>query len=297
MDRRILPAALPLIGLMVLSSCRPLPEAPYPEVAALLPPDCSAVLRLDVPGNEALATDMMAGIGISEDEAASVLKRTVRLVVGFEPSPLGNLQPAHMAALGAWPRGFVGGALGPEWSKSDTGRHRWDGPDDWQLSLPDRRLVIASRNGLDSMSDDLRSAVLRSDWQVLLEDARDADVLLWTDSGAVLDSLMPMMAAGSDEPLLRAAVLALRRRVSGGYAAVVDLYPTDLQQLPSVALVLRLGLSMRFGMSPDPMERSLMEALDVAVEEQRIRLVLDQVPPELFGGLISAWTPPGDLFP
>jgi hypothetical protein len=51
-------AGLLMIALTALSSCRTLPEAPYPDILGWLPPESDIMIRLNVPGNEELA-DML----------------------------------------------------------------------------------------------------------------------------------------------------------------------------------------------------------------------------------------------
>ena len=83
-------------------------------------------MRLEIPGNRALADLFLASAagadvgGGDSSELKAVLDRTVLLAVGIEYSDDFSLLGSsviHLAALGRWPRAFIGASLPKSWAQ------------------------------------------------------------------------------------------------------------------------------------------------------------------------------------
>jgi hypothetical protein len=81
--------------------------------------------------------------------------------------------------------------------------------------------------------------------------------------------------------------LALSRRDDGDYALIFNLYPTEDRLSGSLALAMRLALSARFGLSPDPEERALLSELLVEIGTGEVRIILPQVSLEVLAGFLD----------
>ena len=271
--RRLSP--LGFIGLLLLfsiASCRTLPESPRPEILDWLPSSSSLVMRLEVPGNRALAdlflssageafgffvgTDTEGAAGDADNSGLkAVFDRTALLAVGIEYSDdfsLFGSSVIHLAALGRWPRAFIGTALPESWRKVKP--YQWEGERGTALAAVSREEILFSAGRLDEMMQrrergGAMPAVPKSDLMIRITDAR------------LIDSLAPVIAERIEE-----IKLSLMRAEKTAYSASVNLYPADARLAGPLALAVRIALSSRFGRSPRAEERNLLSGTAVDID-------------------------------
>ena len=297
--RRISP--LGFIGLLLLfsiASCRTLPESPRPEILDWLPSSSSLVMRLEVPGNRALADLFLSSAGdafgffagtntegaagavagdADNSELKAVLDRTALLALGIEYSDdfsLFGSSVIHLAALGRWPRAFIGTSLPESWRKVKP--YQWEGERGTALAAVSREEILFSAGRLDEMMQrrergGAMPAVPKSDLMIRITDAR------------LIDYLAPVIAGR-----IEGIELSLMRAEKTAYSASVNLYPADARLAGPLALAVRIALSSRFGRSPRAEERNLLSgtAVDIDAASGVVRADLPPMGLDIIGRIL-----------
>lgn len=262
---------------VLLSSCRTAPPDSFPvesysNIMNWLPEDSDLLVKLNVPGNEDLAKITVSLLGLNAEDFSPVINRTVILAAGF------NMERRNMhsdqilfnaIAVGLWPRYFLGPALGKDWKRNRSAKYLWDGPSNLSLIAPSNREIFVSRGALETL------IFLRGNSQsghVLSRFPEDADLaLLLTNSDFITQSLP--IALGQVE-VMNAAV----HRHESGYYLQFGIFPKQEALIGPLALALRLGLSARFGLSADPVEKQLLQDLEVNKLPGQVQLVFPPIP-------------------
>ena len=258
--------------LILVTSCRTLPENPDPGIVNWLPEGTDVVFLLSVPDNRELAGMLASLAGLDGAESEKVLERTAMVAFGMEA----DSRAVHAAAVGLWPQGVMGGALGPEWSRSPDGRHRWDGPGGLEMAVVTKREILLSSGRVAEMTDrratgERTAGISRSEDVV-----RGADLTVWILDPVWLASAVPTLPLTDrgGNPLLSSAALTLRRRDDVSYDLSAHVYTVEEELSRSLALLLRLALSARFGMSPDPADRELLSRTEVDSGPGEVRIFM-----------------------
>lgn len=274
---------IPILILIVLliSSCRSLPEGPFPDIVDWLPEDSDLVLRMVVPGNEDLLDMVIENIGLDPAQLIKVRDRTALVAVGLELDGMdveGSFEtiPIHLAAIGIWPRNLLGSALGKEWKKSLLGSHRWNGPGGLELKAISNDEILLSRGKVDVILDRLENGAVNRRIHRAFDLQNGADLAIWiTDPDTILDSIPVLPSENPDgTQVIDMLGLALRKVDDENYALFLSIYPADERLSGSLAFALRLGFSARFGMSPDPEERALLTDLHVEIGTGEVKVLL-----------------------
>jgi hypothetical protein len=283
-----------LLGVLGLVSCKTLPTGPFPDIVDWLPPESDIICRLVVPGNEALINMIVQKSGQNPEKVAKITKRTVLVAAGIELGSADGARtlentPIHLAVVGSWPKNLIGSALGRDWKKSLLHSYRYNGPDGLELTVLSGNELILSKGKSDIILDRIkngdRSEVMRRG----IELKEGSDLALWvTDPTPIINSVSFLPASNSNgSPVITMIGLALSRRDDGDYSLIFSLYPTEDRLSGSLALAVRLALSARFGLSPDPEERALLSELLVEIGSGEVRIILPQVSLEVLGGFLD----------
>jgi len=290
---------LPLLAVL-FSSCRTIPEGPYPDIVNWLPEDSDIILRMVVQENMDLVDFLVAQIGMDPNEFEAVKDRTALLALGIELEDGGepvsaNELPIHLASIGIWPKNFLGAGLGKDWKRSGLSRYRWTGPDNLDLMALSNDEIILSRGKIDDMLNRLEHGTRNMRIRRALDLRNEAALAIWiTNPDLVLGSIPMLPSTNPDgSPLIDIIGLALRRRSDGDFSLFFNIYPTDERLSGSLALALRLGFSSRFGLSPDPEERALMSQLSVEISSGEVKVLLPSVSMDLLERFLSGM----NLFP
>lgn len=291
-------AAAAMAGILVLASCRTLPVEPFPPILGWLPEESDIVIRVKVAGNEELIDGLLAVVGLDPTEFSAVRRRTALLGVGLErdeswdpdsvPQPGETPIPTfHLAALGKWPRGVLGGALGSEWTPEEGRQYTWSGPDSLVISAPSKQDLLLSSGRMDEMMERRRTSAASP-----LADEED-EYLRKVDAAVWVKDPLSLIAPGTPLPLVevRDMRLYLISDEKGAYFTSVVLRPADPSVAGSLGLTLRLALATRFGLSPDPEMRELLAGLSVEVVEGEVRLLTPPLSRTLLLSMV------GDLIP
>ena len=278
-----------LYAVLFLSSCISLPEGPYPDIINWLPEDSDLIIRLDVRGNPELTSYIINYAGLDDESVSKVKKRTALVALGieFDKELSGVLTdkeelkmiPFHLAAIGDWPRNFLGGALGKEWKKSSLNRYRWQGPDNLELMALSSTELILSRGKIDKMLERLNKGTISRKIQRAYDIKNGADLAIWVTDPSFIIKAVPMLPDVNPDgtPVIDLISIALRHVEESKYVLAFTLYPSDERLSGSLALALRLALSAKFGLSPKPEERELLSEMLVEIGKGDVRLVLPSV--------------------
>ena len=294
--KKILKTLLPFIFLLILlvSSCRTLPEGPYPDIVDWLPTESDIIIRMEVPGNEDLLNLIIANAGLDPEKLSNVIDRTVLVAVGLEfdevqdSNPIDAL-PIHLASIGIWPKNLMGSALGRDWKKSGLGRHRWTGPGNLELTALSNNEIILSRGKTDILLERLETGD-KNPWIQRADNLQNgADLAVWITDPDIILGVIPMLPATNPDgtPIIDMIGLVLRKVDENKYALFLRIYPTDSRLSGSISFALRLGLSARFGMSPDPEERALLSELVVEVGTGEVTLMLPSLSMDMLDGFLK----------
>ena len=284
---RLIPRLLGLAVLIGTGSCLTLPEEPYPDILDWLPPESNLVLRFSVPGNQALADLLLKSLGMDPVGMADILGRTALLAVGMETDGAWNsfdALPVHLVAVGAWPRGLIGGALGEQWSRSRP--YRWEGSRELTLAALSREEILLSRGRLDEMIERRNRKAAVAPSVAERDDFPGIDLVVRITDPRLIDTLAPVLVGSIDR-----MDLGLKRREGERYSAFLSLYPADERFTESLALAIRIALSARFGMSPNPQERNLLSEMSLDIGPGEIRVDLPPMTMDLLKGLFAALNP------
>ena len=268
--------AFGLLLLFSIASCRTLPEAPQPEILDWLPSSSSLVMRLEVPGNRALADLFLSSAGAADvggddsSELKAVLDRTVLLAVGIEYSDDFSLLGSsviHLAALGRWPRAFIGASLPKSWRKVKP--YRWEDDRGTGLAAVSRREILFSSGRLDEMIKRRERGRAVPALQMPVGEmpggavpaASKSDLMIRVTDARLIDSLAPVIAGR-----IEGIELSLMRAEETAYSASVNLYPADARLAGPLALAVRIALASRFGLSPHAEERNLLSGTAVDID-------------------------------
>ncbi len=294
--KKIFKTLLPFILLLILlvSSCRTLPEGPYPDIVDWLPTESDIIIRMEVPGNEDLLNLIIANAGLDPKKLSNVIDRTVLVAVGLEfdeaqdSNPIDTL-PIHLASIGIWPRNLMGSALGRDWKKSGLGRHQWTGPGNLELTALSNNEIILSRGKTDVLLERLETGD-KNPWIQRADNLQNgADLAVWITDPDIILGVIPMLPATNPDgtPVIDMIGLVLRKVDGNKYALFLRIYPTDSRLSGSISFALRLGLSARFGMSPDPEERALLSELVVEVGTGEVTLMLPSLSMDMLDGFLK----------
>lgn len=298
MTGKTLKRLLPILVLLV-SSCRSLPEGPFPDIVDWLPEDSDLVLRMVVPGNEDLLEMVVENIGLDPGKLTKVRDRTALVAVGLELDDMDierfETIPIHLAAIGIWPKNLLGSALGREWKKSVLESYRWNGPEGLELKVLSNDEILLSRGKVDVILDRLDEGAINRRIHRAFELKNGADLAIWiTDPDIILDSIPVLPSENPDgTPVIEMLGLALKKTDDQNYALFLSIYPTDERLSGSLAFALRLGFSARFGMSADPEERALLTDLHVEIGTGEVKVLL----PSMGLGMLDSFLKEMNLFP
>lgn len=283
MTGKILKKIAPVVILTVLliSSCRSLPEGPFPDIVDWLPENSDLILRMVVPGNEELLDMVIENIGLDPTQLIKVRDRTALVAVGLELEDMdveGSFDsiPIHLAAVGIWPKNLLGSALGKDWKKSILGSYRWNGPGGLELKALSKDEIVLSRGKVDVIIDRLENGSVNRQIRRAFELKNGADLAIWiTDPDIILDSIPVLPSENADgTQVIEMLGLALKQVDDQNYSLFLSIYPSDERLSGSLAFALRLGFSARFGMSPDPDERALLTDLHVEIGTGEVKVLL-----------------------
>lgn len=290
---KLLRVLIPVLAVLV-SSCRTIPQGPYPDIVNWLPEDSDIIIRMGVPGNNDLVDFLLTQIDLNPKDFKEVKERTALLALGIELSDDGSISPVtnlpiHLAAIGIWPKNFLGTGLGKEWKRSMLSRYRWNGPDNLELIAISNDEIILSRGQINQMMERLENGTRNIKIKRAIDLRNEAALAIWiTTPGLILDSI-PMLSAENPDgsPLIDIIGLALRRREDGNFSLFLNLYPSDDRLSGSLALALKLGFSTRFGLSPDPDERALLSQLSVEISTGEVKVLLPSVSIEMLENFLA----------
>ena len=285
-------AGLLMIALTALSSCRTLPEAPYPDILGWLPPESDILIRLNVPGNEELADMLISRAGLDVEDIPRIRERMAVLAIGLE---IGNngADPQdlsiHLATIGIWPKKLLGNALGKDWKRTSSPPRSWIGPDEYQLTALSGSELLFSRGKIGIMTDRASGLQSSSGPSGMEESLLGSDLTAWlTNTGIIMEGLsMPVATNPDGSPLVKLVTMALRRNPAGGYSLILDAYPSEERAVGGLAFALRLGLAARFGMSDDPMDRRILSEMTVEAGTGSIRIAFDSLDLEMIDRLLN----------
>lgn len=293
---KILKILFPFIFLLILlvSSCRTLPEGPYPDIVDWLPMESDIFFRMEIPGNEELIDLLLTNAGLDPDKLSNVLERTALVAVGLEldetrdQNPF-DVLPIHLASIGVWSKNLLGTALGRDWKKSGLGRHRWTGPGNLELTALSNSEIILSHGKIDVMLERLESGDRNPRIQRAYDLKNGADLAVWVTEPDFILRAVPILPAANPDgtPVIDMIGLALRKVDEHKYALFLRIYPTDSRLSGSLSFALRLGLSARFGLSPDPDERALLSGLVVEVGTGEVTLMLPSLSVDMLDGFLK----------
>ena len=292
-----------LLLLLSLASCSTLPEAPYLEILGRLPSDSSLVMRFEVPGNRALADLFLSALGTAargadDDAVQAVLDRTALLAVGIEYSDaLGisdNFSPfsgraIHLAALGRWPRAFIGAALPASWRKVEAGR--WEDDGGTALAAVSREEILISAGRLDEMmrrrERGARAAPLSGGMPMVPK----SDLMIRIVDTGLIDALIPLLSGRIEGiELVLKAVRESPENEADAYSASVSLYPSDARLVGPLVLALRIAVASRFGLSPYAEERDLLSGVSVDAVSGLIWADFPAMSLGVLGRFAETWT-------
>ncbi len=302
---KILKILIPVLVILI-SSCRTIPEGPYPDIVDWLPLESDIILRMEIPGNEDLADFLISYMGLNPEDFSDMKDRTALLAVGIElgdslpgdtedEGSLNSFQmknlPVHMASIGIWPKNLLGAGLGKDWKRSGLSRYSWSGPDNLEITALSNNEIILSRGKTDVMLERLETKASNPILQRALDLRNGAALAIWITNPDIVLEAMPMMPAKKSDgsPLIDIIGLALRRRDDGNFALLFNIYPSDSRLSGALALALRLGFSSRFGMSPNPEERALLSELSVEISTGEVSVLLPSVSMDILGGFLSGF--------
>lgn len=275
--------ALTVLGLF--SSCRTLPEHPDMSIVNWLPEEVDLAVRLIIPGNEELAVLFTSIAGLDEASTDKVLERTALAAFGFETKG----SAVHAAVEGLWPRGVMSGVLGEEWEKSTTQKHRWEGPEGFELALVSREELLLSTGRVESMITRRDSGVRMDGADCWEEKTRNADLTAWILNPEIFETSLPSLPLTdrNGNPLISSAALTLRRTESGNYDLSLYALAFEEKHTRSLALLLRLALTARFAMSSDPAEKDLFTRMKVEEGAGEVRLFLPDLSMDILKDFIE----------
>lgn len=292
-----------LLLLLSLASCSTLPEAPYPEIIGRLPSDSSLVMRFEVPGNRALADLFLSALGTAargadEDAVQAVLDRTALLAVGIEYSDaLGisdNFSPfsgraIHLAALGRWPRAFIGAALPASWRKVEAGR--WEDDGGTALAAVSREEILISAGKLDEMMRLRERGARAAPLSGGMPDAPKGALMIRIADAGLIDALIPLLSGRIEGiELVLSGVRESPENEADAYSASVNLYPSDERLVGPLVLALRVAVASRFGLSPYAEERDLLSGVSVDAVSGIIRADFPAMSLGVLGRFAGTWT-------
>lgn len=280
--KRLLPA---VFVFLLLVSCVTRPEISSSDALGWLPPESDILVRMTIEGNETLAEFVAAAAGFDESSVASLTKRTTALAAGLELQENDAPSLLHVVAVGAWPRSFLGTALGRDWKSRGLFSYVWDGPEGVELAVPSRQVAFYSNGRSEEMSRRREDSAGVETPRRAGDFGAGADLVLWMTSPRAVAQAFPMLPSGDRSPV-ESAVLALRR-VEGGYALSLRIYPASERLAGSLALALRLGLSARFGISPFAEERALLTTMTARAEAGEVRLEIPEIPMSVLQRIMS----------
>lgn len=291
---------LVLVLIVLISSCRTLPEGPFPDIVDWLPEESDLILRMVVPGNEELLNLILENVGLDPGKLSAVQERTALVAVGLELDEMNiegtfNSIPIHLASIGIWPKNLLGAGLGREWKRSVIDKHRWNGPEGLELKSLSKDEIILSRGKSDIMLDRLENGDTNRRLRRAYELKNGADLAVWImDPDIILDS-MPMLPAVNPDgsPVIEMLGLALRKVDEQNYSMFLSVYPADDRLSGSLAFALRLGFSARFGMSTNPEERALLSDLHVEIGTGEVKVLL----PSMEISMLDSFLREMNLFP
>lgn len=290
--RKLVPILILVV--LIISSCRSLPEGPFPDIVDWLPEESDLVLRMAVPGNEALLDMVVRNVGLDPENLTKVRDRTALVAVGLELDGMdveGSFEsfPIHLAAIGIWPKNLLGSALGREWKKSPFGRHQWNGPGGLELKAISNDEILLSRGKVDIILDRLENGAVNRRIHRAFELQNGADLAIWiTDPDIILESIPVLPSENPDGTrVIEMLGLALKKVDDQNYALFLSIYPTDERLSGSLAFALRLGFSARFGMSSDPEERALLTDLHVEIGSGEVKVLLPSMSIDMLDGFLK----------
>ena len=292
-----------LLLLLSLASCSTLPEAPYPEILGRLPENSSLVMRFEVPGNRALADLFLSALGTAargadDDAVQAVLDRTALLAAGIEYSDaLGisdNFSPfsgraIHLAALGRWPRAFIGAALPASWRKVEAGR--WEDDGGTALAAVSREEILISAGRLDEMMRRRERGARAAPLSGGMPDAPKGDLMIRIADAGLIDALIPLLSGRIEGiELVLSGVRESPENEADAYSASVNLYPSDARLVGPLVLALRIAVASRFGLSPYAEERDLLSGVSVDTVSGIIRADFPAMSLGVLGRFAGTWT-------
>ncbi len=279
----VLTASLFVLFLASCSTAKNPQELTERNLLGWLPPESDIVLQLHVPGNEALASLLLSGVGTGGAELDDALDRAALVAVGIEMKD--DDAAFHLATLGSWPRGLIGSALGDEWKK--VSRFRWSNPDGLELTLPARDELILSAGKANLMISRAEENAVSKLVSSQTGPTGQPDLEIWflNPEAFAGDSLVGMLFDAG--PGISNMTIALRRNIDGTYALRLGLRPENSSDTSRFALLMRLAVSARFGLSSVEEERALLRNMTLEPEAGEVVMSVPSVSLGVLESLLS----------
>jgi len=273
-------------------SCRTLPELTHSNIVGGLPPESSIIMKIEVPGNEALLEILMLRFGIEGGNFSAVRKRIEHLAIGLEvDSPLGggqtNRVPFHAIVIGDWPKVFFGELLGEEWSKS--GRNRWISPTGLEIMLASKRELVISSGRLDSMLLRIRIASRNAKVTAVGLSTENVDLAFWiTDPDLIQRYFPPLPVRDFTEALIVDSISGTLGKVDQDtYSIDMSIHLTNPHFVESLALAMRLGFAAQIGRTYNFLDYEFLAGLDVKEGESEVVISHHSIPIDLLENFLN----------
>jgi len=279
-------------SIFFIFSCRTLPELSYLNIVDVLPPESNLIMKIAVPGNEALLETLMLQFGIRPGDLPGLSERMELLAVGLEvDSSLegrrANWAPFHVVAIGDWPKTIFGEILGEQWVKS--GRNRWLGPADFEIMLISKRELIISSGKLNSMLVRTRIASKNMEVASLGMNTENVDLAFWLAGPDLIHKILPALPVRefTGDVIVDLLGGAIDKVGGDAYSLDLSIHLAKPHFAESMALAMRLGFASQLSETFDFLNYELLSGLSIEAREPGIVINHRSFPIDLLENFLS----------
>jgi len=278
-----------LKGLSILAlilfvfSCRTLPEMSHSNIADSLPPESNIIMKIAISENEALLEALILRFGFEPEIFSNISKHIEHLAIGLEIDlqtrrKQGILLPFHIAAIGNWPRAFLGGALGDEWVKS--GRNRWLNSAGLEIIAISNKELLISSGKLDSMLFRTRIAAKNTRIRTVGLSSDNSDLAFWLLDTDIIHKILPVVPLMNHDgtAIVDLVGIVLNKMDNSSYSIEMIVPLADPKFAEPLALAIRIGFASQIGRKLDFINYEFLSGLSIEARESGVILKHNSIP-------------------
>jgi len=278
--------------LFFVFSCRTIPELTYSNIVDILPLESNFIMKITVPGNEALLETLMLQFGIAPRDFSNLTERMEHLAIGLElDSSIEERQatwiPFHIVAIGDWPMALFGKLLGEEWAQS--GHNRWHSPTGLEIKLVSRRELVFSSGKLDLMLVRAKITSKNMKLESVELPTENADLAFWFTDPDLIHKFLPAVPVRDFTGAVIVDLLGGAFNKVGGdaYSLDMSIHLTSPRFAESLALAMRVGFASQIGETFDFLSYEFLSGLVIKEWAPEVIISHNLIPIDLLKNFLS----------